>query len=473
MLIESGYDRNKTRFLVDGFWKGFRIDCTTSPPSRLSGNLQSAKHHPETVSQKLIKEIKAHRIAGPFANPPFPNFVCSPLGVCPKKKPGTFRLIHHLSFPEGQSVNDGISEYMYASSVQYTTLSHAISQIKKLGCCSFLAKSDIESAFHLLPIHPDDHHLLGMSWDNKYYYDLCLPMGCSSSCKLFEKFSSALEHIVRHQTNGTILHFLDDFLLVGQTESECKHLLETFINTADSLRVPLAVEKTEGPTTVLSFLGIELDTKNQIARLPPEKIRKMQKHDSLILPRKKTNLHTTQSLLGLLNFTCNVVPGWPFLRRLIDRTCGIRKLYFKVTLNKETKRDLQVWLDFLNKYNGQTFFCEERIHTSVSLHLYTDAAQELGFGAIFGKKWLHGSWPKLWKEYNFVILELYPIVLALETSGEEFRNKAIRFHSDNLALVHIINKQTSKDPQTMVLVRRMGLSLSHLQYSFSCGTHSW
>ena len=131
MLIESGYDRNKTQFLVDGFRKGFRIDCTTSPPSRLSGNLQSAKHHPETVSQKLIKEINAHRIAGPFSNPPFPNFVCSPLGVCPKKKPGTFRLIHHLSFPEGQSVNDGISEY--ASSVQYTTLSHAISQIKKLG----------------------------------------------------------------------------------------------------------------------------------------------------------------------------------------------------------------------------------------------------------------------------------------------------------------------------------------------------
>ena len=336
MLIESGYDRNKTQFLVDGFRKGFRIDCTTSPPSRLSGNLQSAKHHPETVSQKLIKEIKAHRIAGPFSNPPFPNFVCSPLGVCPKKKPGTFRLIHHLSFPEGQSVNDGISEY--ASSVQYTTLSHAISQIKKLGCFSFLAKSDIESAFRLLPIHPDDHHLLGMSWDNKYYYDLCLPMGCSSSCKLFEKFSSALEHIVRDQTNGTILHFLDDFLLVGHTESECKHLLETFINTADSLGVPLAVEKTEGPTTVLSFLGIELDTKNQIARLPPEKLETCRNMILSFLPRKKTNLRTTQSLLGLLNFACNVVPGRPFLPRLIDRTCGIRKPYFKVTLNKETKK---------------------------------------------------------------------------------------------------------------------------------------
>ena len=90
MLNDSGYDKNKTQFLVDGFRQGFRIDCNISPTYRLSGNLQSAKQHPEIVSQKLIKVIEANRIASPFSCPPFPNFVCSPLGVCPKKKPGTF-----------------------------------------------------------------------------------------------------------------------------------------------------------------------------------------------------------------------------------------------------------------------------------------------------------------------------------------------------------------------------------------------
>ena len=94
---------------------------------------------------------------------------------------------------------------------------------------------------------------------------------------------------------------------------------------------------------------------------------------------------------------------------------------------------------------------------SVSLHLYTDAAQEFGFGAILGNQWLYGSWPKLWKQYNIVTLELFPIVLALEIWGDELRNKAIRLHCDNLALVHIINKQTSKEPLTMVLIRRIVL----------------
>ena len=163
-----------------------------------------------------------------------------------------------------------------------------------------------------------------MSWENKYNYDLCLPLGCSSSCKLFEEFSSALEHIIHHKTNGTVLHYLDDFLLVGKNESECKQLLQSFIITADNLGVPLAVEKMEGPNTVLSFLGIELDTVKQVARLTVEKLERCKNMIVSILRKKKTNLCTVQSLLGLLNFACNVVPGRPFLRCLIDKTCGIQ-----------------------------------------------------------------------------------------------------------------------------------------------------
>ena len=212
MLNEAGYDFVKTQFLVDGFSQGFRLNCSCSPSTMLSHNLQSAQQHPEVVTQKLMKELDAERIAGPFEAPPFNNFVCSPLGVCPKKKPGSFRLIHHLSYPEGKSVNDGISAF--DSSVSYTKLSDAIVHIRSLGSRCFLAKSDIESAFRLLPVHPDDHHLLGMMWQGHYYYDLCLPMGCASSCKLFEEFSTALEHLIRYHTKSVILHVLDGFLFI-------------------------------------------------------------------------------------------------------------------------------------------------------------------------------------------------------------------------------------------------------------------
>ena len=72
-------------------------------------NLLSALENPSVVDAKVKNELEAHRLAGPFLSPPMSPFRIFPLGVIPKKAPGEFRLIHHLSFPKGSSVNDGIS----------------------------------------------------------------------------------------------------------------------------------------------------------------------------------------------------------------------------------------------------------------------------------------------------------------------------------------------------------------------------
>lgn len=71
--------------------------------------MKSARELPEVVAKKLDKECKAGRVAGPVPRPPLPNLLVSPLGVVPKKAEGEFRLIHHLSYPKGASVNDAIA----------------------------------------------------------------------------------------------------------------------------------------------------------------------------------------------------------------------------------------------------------------------------------------------------------------------------------------------------------------------------
>ena len=132
-------------------------------------------------------------MAGPFPSPPFHSFFVSPLGVAYTKRQdekGDFRLIHHLSLAKGSSVKDGISSAN--TSVHYATVSDAIRLIKR-GC--FLAKNDIKNAFRIMPVHPNDYHLLGIEWRELYYYDKCLPMGCASSCKTFKTFSTAVEWI--------------------------------------------------------------------------------------------------------------------------------------------------------------------------------------------------------------------------------------------------------------------------------------
>ena len=46
------------------------------------------------------------------------------------------------------------------------------------------------------------------------------------------------------------------------------------------------------------------------------------------------------------------------LRRLINLTVGIRRPRYLICLNRETKADLEIWLEFLTSYNGRSFFLD-------------------------------------------------------------------------------------------------------------------
>lgn len=449
----TGYHPPLRQFLVNGFRYGFRVGFVGERRAAQSPNLKSALEQPQAVRYKLLKELAAGRIRGPFPRPPFQEFVCSPLGIVPKKVPSEFRLIQHLSYPYGSSVNDFIPER--TSSVRYASISDAIMVIKQLGAGCFMAKTDIKSAFRIIPIHPSDFPLLGMKWDNQFYYDVCLPMGLSSSCAIFEAFSSSLEWISVHRFGASgVLHILDDFLFIAKTETKCRSDLSNFLRLCDYLGVPIAQEKTVGPSQVIQFAGITLDSVRQEARLPEDKLQKCRLLLQSFYKRRKVTLRELQSLLGLLNFTCSViVPGRPFLRRMIDLTVGVRRAHHRIRLSKGTKHDITVWLNFLNAFNGRSFFYHDIWNTSSFLELYTDAAASKGYGAILGQRWFFGRFPHTWQSFNITFLELFPIVLAVRLWSCHMSNRCIVFVTDNAALVSVINQQTSKNQLVMTLIR--------------------
>ena len=456
-FLLEGYDFQKRNFILDGFKYGFHLFSVGQSKHYESPNLLSAKQQPLIVDQKLAKELATHRFAGPFDTPPFPIFRVSPLGLVPKKTPGDFRMIHHLSYPRGKSVNDGISHEH--SSVHYANIDMAITRIKQSGVGSYLAKTDIKSAFRILPVNPQDYHLLGIKWNGQYYYDKCMPMGCASSCKTFETFSTAIEWIAQDKLSiANLIHLLDDFLIIQPTEDQCSLSLRLFLDLCDFLGIPMAPEKTFGPSTILTFAGVELDTICCESRLPEDKLLKCQQLIDNFLGKKKATLRELQSLIGLLNFACSVVvPGRSFLRRLIDLTIGLKKPSHFVRVSKEVKADLFTWQQFFKDYNGKSFFLNEQWEDSESLQLFTDAAGAHGFGAVFGAHWCYGEWPKTWIGLNIAILEFYPIVLSLILWGGHIRNKRITFFTDNEALVHVINKSTCKDKYLLTFVRKLVL----------------
>ena len=275
--------------------------------------------------------MEAGRVAGPFQTEPFTDFRVSPLGLVPKKQPGEYRLIHHLSYPEGDSINDYIDPEF--CSVQYTRFDQAVKMIQKLGKGALLGKADIKNAFRLMIISPDDFPLLGFMFDGQYFFDHCLPFGLSYSCALWEKFAHFLHYAVREScTVGELEHYLDDFLFGGEAgTTDCQEIMTSFFKTCGKMGVPVADEKTEGPQTIIIFLGFELDSILMEVRIPKDKIMKLQSLIEEILHKSSITLEVMQSLLGSLNFMCRaIVPGRPFCRRLINATRGITKPYHHI-----------------------------------------------------------------------------------------------------------------------------------------------
>ena len=79
---------------------------------RPAPNLPILPEHENFIDAEIKKEVDAKRRIGPF-EPPFPNFIISPIGVVTKRCIQQIAMIHHLSWPRHQSADsDSINEHI-------------------------------------------------------------------------------------------------------------------------------------------------------------------------------------------------------------------------------------------------------------------------------------------------------------------------------------------------------------------------
>jgi len=259
-----------------------------------------ASQHPDVVSGNLNKEVQLGRIAGPFPSSLLLNLQCHPIGVVPKKHSVEWCTIYHLSYPEGDSINDHhIPKDPYL--LQYVRVDDAITILRSLGPGSFMAKTDLKSAFRLMTIHPKDWNLLGIYWQSQYYIDLYHPFGLRSAPFLFNQISNALEWILKHNYGlHHVIHILDDFVIVEHTKIDCQGRFTTLLKVFMSLRVPTVASKTMEPSQVLEFMGIVLDSNRMEACLPEDKLARIQQLLASFTNCCSARLVDLQSLISIL-----------------------------------------------------------------------------------------------------------------------------------------------------------------------------
>ena len=182
-----------------------------------------------------------------------------------------------------------------------------------------------------------------------------------------------------------------------------------------------------------------------------------------------------QRLTGILNFLNRALfPGRPFTLRmyakfsnLCDRQGCALKHYHHVRLDQEFKKDLGVWITFL-QFSDKTILCRSfvdlcSLSKATRLAFYLDASKNvgLGIGAFFNGKWLFARWePGYIVKFDPSIeyLELLALCIAVFTWQVELVNKRVIRFCDNNSVCSMVNNSTSGCKNCMKLIRLLVLN---------------
>ncbi len=306
--LASHPDHNFKAFICRGFRLRFRVGFDGTVALRSARNNHPSSAQDElVVSTHIASEVVVGRMVGPILSCWGAHVHTSPIGLIPKPhQPGQWRLITDLSAPTGHSVNAGIREDL--CSLQYASVDDAVAILRILGRSTQLVKLDLKDAYRFVPVHPADHGLLGISWQNRIYVDRALPFGLRLAPKVFTAVADAIDWCLHDVGIHHQLHYLDDFLFFGHPGTdEAGAILSTVVKTFHELGVPVATHKTEGPAVCVSFLGILIDSQRMELRLPREKLMRIQSLITAWVSKRSCRRKELKQFVGHLSYAATVV----------------------------------------------------------------------------------------------------------------------------------------------------------------------
>ena len=257
---ELGLDPDR-KYILERVREGFKIvDTPELPPPVCVANYKSTKLNRAKVEETIREEVAAGNYVLSTSEPR----IVSSLGAIPKPQSDNIRLIHDLT-------RGGVNATATDTSVKYPSLEDA-TQLMKPG--AFISKIDLRHAYRCVSIHPSCYALTGLQWlfygssATSFLHDTRLPFGAAKSCHIFQRLSNAVVRMMARRGHSC-LGYLDDFIVVADTEGECLTAFSTLKQLLVSLGFTINVAKTVEPCQELTFLGIEINTVARSLSLPP------------------------------------------------------------------------------------------------------------------------------------------------------------------------------------------------------------
>lgn len=280
------------------------------------------------------------------------------------------------------------------------------------------------------------------------------------------------------------VRYLDDFLFIADSFEHLQYQLNTAQQIFSSFGLIVNPDKTEGPVQIINFLGIELNSIQQILTCPLTRVQELKDILTAFKNKSVTTRKSLESLIGKLSFAAKVLPGArPFMRSMIDNLHHHKKRSLPIKLSSSFKQDVEFWLNNIHNWNGKQIWRSSKTDPIV---FATDASLE-GFGfhllssptnsvlhspqhplsvgsGFYGS--YHPSHSHLHSSHKQISwCEMLAVIAAVITYSDYLSNQNVLFMVDNSTDVAIINKQSTKSDLLKQLLRQL-FSLS-LTYNFN------
>ena len=443
--------------VVDGFHFGFSLKYNGPRLNRQPRNLPTVFTHSKELWQSVMEEVNLGRMLGMFQMQPIFPLICSPVGMVEKKNSTAMCHITHLSHPQGFSINSFIAPE--DAEMHYQSFHAAIQLVASQGRGAHMTKEDFKSAFCNVPMRYQDLNLLGIKAQGQFFIEFALPFGASVSCATFKDISTLIHWIVEKRVGLKFIHYLDDFLMVNRYANICSQTMNVLKQVCEEIQMPIAPEKSEGPSTVIEFLGLTLDIDNMVIHIPQDKLQDIAQIITKMVKTRKTMSWELQSLAGKLNFVIKVVPaGKCFIKCIYQAQVGVLH-HQHIDLSSPVLSDLHIWKVFLAKFRGWMPIMDTKVLHASAIGVFTDAVGnvKLGWGA-----WLPhlGLWMYSQLEEDFFqkfqpsidFLELYALLATIVTWAPHLMDHAILFQLDNTSTVFALRNKSSNSNQMLFLL---------------------
>ena len=304
----------------------------------------------------------------------------------------------------------------------------------------WMTSIDLKDAYYHIPIHPSSKPYLRFSWQGQAYQFRALCFGLSTAPYLFTRVFRLISALA-HRHGYRMYRYLDDWLLVGQSQQETQAATKFLLDKSLQLGLLVNFDKSElQPTQRAVFLGMDLDTSTFLVRPSESRLSRLDAALSSFLEEDAPSALGYLRLLGHMVSVERMIP----LARL-----RIRPLQYYLNENWSPELDvktqipkssellpsLQWWSDGVNLRPGVPISLPQPDHL-----LHTDASKT-GWGAHLGHLKEQGLWSSDESALHINVLELEALRLGLEAFQQTLKGCHVVAMTDNSTVVGQVRNQ--------------------------------